>query len=708
VQKLLGATRLSSDTDASTSIERQREQITLTAQARGDTIIAITEDVDISGTVSPFLRPSLGPWLSEPARIAQWNCLAFTRIDRVSRNLLDFVTLLKWADEHGKSLISISEGVDFGTPVGRLIGQILAMFAEFEVARMSERRADAAKKLYSRGGWNGGQSLTWGYRPVTRNGVIELVPDPELAELINEIADNVLTGTSVQAEARRVGIDQQTLLRRLRRPALKGLVVFKGQIVRAADGLPIRREPIIETTKWDRLQAKLDANARGQVVPADAFAWLHVLKCDDCKQDLYAERWSNRPYFYLGHKKLKRHIREGIEPCVGRHYNGHDVEALIEPTVMRAFGDMFIPERVELPAEDHTDELSEVEEAIDDLRGDRYQRHLFRGDAGTAQYTELMTSLEARAEELRAMPTLPARQETILSADRFRDRWDDLDDAGRGALLRRMGVGLYAKKDARGLRLVLRQSGTRFGPGPRRSTDSGPDLAEWAGPDDEWPGLVMDESGRIHRPGESPRLRQGGKDVHPTIRRATVLDTSCTALRANLRTLEPLLGVRGYPGLFHGLESILARFMAMFSERHCHHSPYGAPVWLPVAIWRPCTRFRYRDKGPPICDRTGRYSAIEHRRPLCWLHSRPGHRDTCCINRHIPAHERPRSPGYQVAGIPASVRELRSGAWTPTRLRRRATSAKQDYCRLLLQTINGLPLLRLPRLWPQTLQLFYL
>src|ERR1700733_11851829 len=95
--RMLGACRLSHGTDESTSIERQGEQLTAAAQMRGDALIALTEDVDVSGAVSPFERDDLGPWLTLPDKISQWDTLAFTKIDRISRSLLDFVTLLKWA-----------------------------------------------------------------------------------------------------------------------------------------------------------------------------------------------------------------------------------------------------------------------------------------------------------------------------------------------------------------------------------------------------------------------------------------------------------------------------------------------------------------------------------------------------------------------------------------------------------------------------------
>jgi hypothetical protein len=41
-------------------MERQAEQIEAVAKTRGDEVVKITEDVDVSGAVSPFDRADLG------------------------------------------------------------------------------------------------------------------------------------------------------------------------------------------------------------------------------------------------------------------------------------------------------------------------------------------------------------------------------------------------------------------------------------------------------------------------------------------------------------------------------------------------------------------------------------------------------------------------------------------------------------------------
>jgi DNA invertase Pin-like site-specific DNA recombinase len=175
--RILGATRLSHGTDESTSVERQREQIQHTAKVRGDDVVFISEDVDVSGAVSPFSRPDLGPWLTDPAKVAQWDTLVVAKMDRLSRSLIDFAGLLKWCQAHGKVIVSVSESLDFGTAVGRLMAQILMMFAEFERERMSERRADAAVKIRSNGHYGGG-STAYGYRTVKVNNHHELETTP--------------------------------------------------------------------------------------------------------------------------------------------------------------------------------------------------------------------------------------------------------------------------------------------------------------------------------------------------------------------------------------------------------------------------------------------------------------------------------------------------------------------------------------------------
>src|SRR6266542_4408782 len=196
------ATRLSNFTDESTSIERQGEQGEATAKARGEDVVHVAQDVDVSGAVSPFQRADLGPWLTDPDKIAQWDMLIVAKLDRLSRSLIDFAGLLKWCQKHGKIIVSVSESLDFGTAAGRLMAQTLMMFAEFERERMSERRADAAVKLRSNAHYGGG-TVPYGYRTVKGNSHWEREPDPaQVEQAMRVIEAQVVAGLPAASATR--------------------------------------------------------------------------------------------------------------------------------------------------------------------------------------------------------------------------------------------------------------------------------------------------------------------------------------------------------------------------------------------------------------------------------------------------------------------------------------------------------------------------
>ena len=93
--RLLPCIRLSVLDDTSTSPERQFDKIQTFAKLGDHELVPITEadyDLDVSGSVSPFERPGLGPWLRAD-RLDIWDAICVARLDRLTRSLFDFVTL---------------------------------------------------------------------------------------------------------------------------------------------------------------------------------------------------------------------------------------------------------------------------------------------------------------------------------------------------------------------------------------------------------------------------------------------------------------------------------------------------------------------------------------------------------------------------------------------------------------------------------------
>ncbi len=64
--RLLAVVRLSDLPDETTSPARQRGKIDTYARLHEHEVVGLAEDLDVSGAVSPFQWPQLGPWLRRP------------------------------------------------------------------------------------------------------------------------------------------------------------------------------------------------------------------------------------------------------------------------------------------------------------------------------------------------------------------------------------------------------------------------------------------------------------------------------------------------------------------------------------------------------------------------------------------------------------------------------------------------------------------
>ncbi|MNX64229.1 DNA-invertase hin [compost metagenome] len=64
------------------------------------------------------------------------------KLDRLCRNLLELLQIIKILEDHDCNYVSSSEGFDTTTAAGKMVLQILGAFAEFERERISERVKD--------------------------------------------------------------------------------------------------------------------------------------------------------------------------------------------------------------------------------------------------------------------------------------------------------------------------------------------------------------------------------------------------------------------------------------------------------------------------------------------------------------------------------------------------------------------------------------
>lgn len=92
----------------------------------------------------------------------EFDVVAVYKLDRIARNIIDFVDTYAIFEKMNVKLISITEGFDFSTPMGRIVMMILASFAEMERTNISQRVKDNMRELAKAGKWTGG-TVPFGY-----------------------------------------------------------------------------------------------------------------------------------------------------------------------------------------------------------------------------------------------------------------------------------------------------------------------------------------------------------------------------------------------------------------------------------------------------------------------------------------------------------------------------------------------------------------
>ncbi len=117
------------------------------------------------------------------------------RLDRISRNIGDFASLIEELNALGTGFISIKEQFDTSSPMGRAMMYIASVFSQLERETIAERIRDNMRELAKTGRWLGGTTPT-GYKSepvekITIDGkakkAFKLVQIPEEIEIIRII-----------------------------------------------------------------------------------------------------------------------------------------------------------------------------------------------------------------------------------------------------------------------------------------------------------------------------------------------------------------------------------------------------------------------------------------------------------------------------------------------------------------------------------------
>jgi site-specific DNA recombinase len=417
-------TRISTDEENQpTSLASQHERLEAFCKVQEDwRIIAHHED---RATGTKLDRPGLQAAL-DLARQGRIDQLLVYRIDRLSRKVRQLASIAEELAKLDVILRSATEPFDTGAAAGRMMLQMLGVFAEFEHATIVDRVTSGIERRAKEGRWPNGR-IPFGY---ARDEQKQLIPDERTAPIIRRIFKLYAAGRlGAAAIARRLDAERAPAPPRGWQPAVVLWILaneaYVGRVHWRDQSFPGLHEPLIDGDIFERAQALLKERGGDwshRAARAD-FLLSGLLRCGRCRRAYVgmSAKGNGGTYHYYacsGRQKL------GRKGCDGERLSKEKLEAAILSQLTEIYrdGGLICDAIGQAAARQDTDhealterraslakEIGRAERAIE-----RYQDAFEAGNLDPTRFNERLGALDVRVDALRGQDQALARE---LSAD---------------------------------------------------------------------------------------------------------------------------------------------------------------------------------------------------------------------------------------------------------------------------------------------------
>ena len=330
-------TRISTDEENQpTSLASQHERLEAFCKVQEDwRSIAHHED---HATGTKLDRPGLQAAL-DLARQGRIDQLLVYRIDRLSRKVRQLASIAEELDTLNVVLRSATEPFDTGSAAGRMMLQILGVFAEFEHATIVDRVTSGIERRAREGRWPNGR-IPFGY---ARNENKELIPDERTAPVIRRAFTWYAAGRmGAAAIARRLDAEHAPAPPRGWQPAVVLWILaneaYVGRVHWRDQTFPGLHEPLIDQDTFDRAQALLKERSGDWTHRAARAEFLlsGLLRCGRCRRAYVgmSAKGNDGTYHYYacsGRQKL------GRKGCDGERLTKDKLEIAILDQLTRLY-----------------------------------------------------------------------------------------------------------------------------------------------------------------------------------------------------------------------------------------------------------------------------------------------------------------------------------------------------------------------------------
>lgn len=404
-------TRISTDEDHqkySLDAQRDRLEAYCISQYEEYKVVKVFRDAS-SGT--NMNRAGLEEMLNA-AENKLFDVLIVFRVDRLSRNVRQLAQMVETLTEYGVVLRSSTEPFDTSNSAGKMMLQMLGVFAEFEHATIVERTKAGMERKARNGEWCGGFVL-YGYQKVKG----EIFIEEEEAAIVRRIFRNYVHGkkgaTKIFKELNEAGLrkrsgimwENRAIINMLKNPFYTGVIKWNDSIFEG------KHEGIISNEIFDKTQkilAKRNTQSNGKRFSINSdFVLTGLIFCGKCGKGL------------VGRSAQRNGHRHRYYACANRSYHrGCDLPYIradiVEELAMKELKVIFknpellqkIWEKVEkqlaLKLPDKDKELEKINTDIDNTKSalDRYFVAFETGTLKAETLRDKMEELDLKLQQL--------------------------------------------------------------------------------------------------------------------------------------------------------------------------------------------------------------------------------------------------------------------------------------------------------------------
>jgi site-specific DNA recombinase len=332
-------TRISTDEDHQPySLESQAERLGnyLASQDGWELTRSFTDQASGATTERPGLQRALAE-----ARAGRFDLLLVYRVDRFARSVRGLAQLLEDLDSAGVAFRSATEPFDTTTAAGRMMVQMLGVFAEFERATIVDRVIAGMERKVARGGWCGPRPFGYVHDPASgflaaKENEAPLVPlmfgrYAHSREGARSVA-NWLNAAGHRTKAGRLW-SHTAVLTILRNPVYVGKVTFRGEYH------PAPHVHLVEDKLFDRVQALLSERGEDYSKRASAssdYLLTGLIICERCGKRFVGTSATGNRYRYRYYTCFTRQ-RYGTTTCNAERLPADDLDTVILDALRRTY-----------------------------------------------------------------------------------------------------------------------------------------------------------------------------------------------------------------------------------------------------------------------------------------------------------------------------------------------------------------------------------